>query len=153
MEEALLGCGPCLAIKRIHWGLMRIFVIFCLLVSTALLIGCSNARTLEGTWASDGTVPMTLTIAGTSYKSTANVSGVTVTVTGKAVYDDKAGRMTVSEMKLEAPGAPQQMLDMAASQMPKEVEFSVSWKNNDEVVVSSTAQNAIGGSGTYKRQK
>jgi len=132
---------------------MRILAIFFLLAFALLIGGCAAARTLEGTWASDGTVPMTLTIAGTSYKSTANVNGVSVTVTGKAVYDDKAGRLTVSEMKLEAPGAPQQMLDMAASQMPKEVEFSVSWKNNDEVVVSSTAQNAMGGSGTYKRQK
>lgn len=132
---------------------MRILVIFFLLAFALILGGCAAARTLEGTWASDGTVPMTLTMAGTSYKSTANVNGVSVTVTGKAVYDDKAGRLTVSEMKLEAPGAPQQMLDMAASQMPKEIEFNVSWKSNDEVVVSSTAQNAMGGSGTYKRQK
>lgn len=132
---------------------MRVPVLFCLLFSALLILGCTASRTLEGTWASDGTVPMTLTIAGTTYKSTANVNGVSVTVTGQAVYDDRAGRLTVSGMKLEAPGAPQQMLDMAASQMPKEIEFSVSWKNNDEVVVSSTAQNAMGGSGTYKRQK
>lgn len=117
-------------------------------------LGCSNARTLEGTWVQDGSVPQTMTVTGSDYKGTATVMGNAITVTGKLTYDDKALTAKVTDMKLDAPGIPAAMLAQAQGSMPKEMEISVSWKNNDEVVLSPKGQAMpAGATGTFKRQK
>lgn len=127
--------------------------LFVSVAAAAFLAGCSDVRTLDGTWVSDGQVPTTMTVNGTAYKSVANVMGNTITVTGQAAYDDENGKLKITGMKVDAPGAPQAMLDAMSSGAPKEIEVNVSWKNRDEIVFTSSASGAMGASGSYKRQK
>jgi hypothetical protein len=117
-------------------------------------LGCSSTRTLEGTWVQDGSVPQTMTVTGSDYKGTANVMGSSITITGKLAYDDKALTAKVTDMKLDAPGIPAAMLAQAQGSMPKEMEIDVSWKNNDEIVMTPKGQAMpAGATGTFKRQK
>lgn len=117
-------------------------------------LGCSSARTLEGTWVQDGQVPQTMTVTGSDYKGTANVMGSAITITGKLAYDDKALTAKVTDMKLEAPGIPAAMLAQAQASLSKEMEIDVSWKNNDEIVMTPKGQAMpAGATGTFKRQK
>lgn len=118
-----------------------------------LLTGCSSARTMEGTWVSEGQTPTTVTVTGDAFKQSTSVMGTSITVTGKGAYDDKAGTLTVSELKLDAPGLPPQILAAAVAKIPKEATINVSWTNGDEVVLTAANPDQIGGSGTFKRQK
>ncbi len=117
-------------------------------------LGCSSARTLEGTWVQDGQVPQTMTVTGSDYKGTASVMGNSITITGKLAYDDKALTAKVTEMKLDAPGIPAAMLSQAQANIPQELEISVSWKNDEEIVLTPKNQSIpAGASGSFKRQK
>lgn len=117
-------------------------------------LGCSTARTLDGTWVQEGQVPQTMTVTGGEYKSSMTVMGQAITVTGKLTYDDKALTAKVAEIKLDAPGLAAPMLAQAQASVPKEIDFEVSWKNSDEVVMSPKGQPMMAGAnGTFKRQK
>lgn len=124
-----------------------------ILVVGLTLAGCSAARTLDGTWVSDGQTPTTVTVTGDAFKQSASVMGTSFTVTGKGAYDDKALTLTVTEMKLDMPGAPPQLVTAATEKLPKESIINVSWKNNDEIVLSTAGPGQINATGSFKRQK
>ncbi len=118
-----------------------------------LLTGCSNARTLEGTWVSDGQASSTISVTGDAFKQSGSVMGTAFSVTGKGVYDDKASTLTITELKLEAPGAPPQLVSAASAQMPKETVINVSWKTGDEIVLSSPNPSQMNASGSFNRKR
>lgn len=116
-------------------------------------LGCSNARTLEGTWSQDASA-QTMTITGQDYRATANIMGTTITVTGKLSYDDKALLAKVTDMKVDAPGVPAPVIAQAQSTLPQELEIDISWKNNDEIVMTpKNMAMPAGATGSFKRQK
>lgn len=128
-------------------------VLIALASTCVLMSGCSDVRTLDGTWASEGEVPTTMTIKGTDYKSVANAMGNAITVTGKAAYDDENGKLKITDLKVDASGAPPAMADAISSGLPKQIEVNVTWRNRDEISFTSSASGAMGAAGTYKRQK
>jgi hypothetical protein len=117
-------------------------------------LGCSSApRTLEGTWVQDGDLPQTMTIQGDSYRNVANAMGNTITLTGKVAYDDQSQTAKITEMTMAAPGLPENLIAQAQGSMPKELEVSISWKNDNEIVVTPKGQtNPAAAGGSYKRQ-
>lgn len=120
-----------------------------------IAIGCGSApKTLDGVWVQDGEMPQTMSIAGDKYTNNVSVMGNTIAVAGKIAYDDKSQSAKITELSVSAAGLPDMVLNQIKKSMPSELEVTVSWKNNDEIVMTPKGQAVpTGAAGTFKRQK
>lgn len=114
--------------------------------------GC-NSRSLEGTW--EGGVAganNTITVTGPKAALSTTIMGATVTISADQSYDQETGRLKLTNLTYDAPSVPPAMMEQARSRAPKEMELTISWKNNDEIVVQGQ-QSPLMPAGTFKRKK